>query len=65
MQAFTELSAMNLIALGGNCGNGPEEIEGVIQAMYAANQEFPLSPNQTPAFPNICTAICTTTARQK
>ncbi|MBK7897062.1 MAG: betaine--homocysteine S-methyltransferase [Candidatus Promineifilaceae bacterium] len=51
VQAFTELSAMNLIALGGNCGNGPEEIEGVIQAMYAANQEFPFVAKSNAGIP--------------
>ncbi|MEZ4590149.1 MAG: betaine--homocysteine S-methyltransferase [Chloroflexota bacterium] len=50
-QAFAELSAMNLIALGGNCGNGPEEIEGVIQAMYTADQQFPFVAKSNAGIP--------------
>jgi 5-methyltetrahydrofolate--homocysteine methyltransferase len=33
-QAFETLSAYNLIAIGANCGNGPDEIEGVIEKMH-------------------------------
>ncbi|WP_420643135.1 betaine--homocysteine S-methyltransferase [Candidatus Leptofilum sp.] len=51
VQAFTELSGMNLAALGGNCGNGPEEIEGVIQAMYATNQEYPFVAKSNAGIP--------------
>ena len=51
VQAFTELSAMNLTALGGNCGNGPAEIEGVIQAMYATNQVYPFVAKSNAGIP--------------
>ena len=51
VQAFTELSAMNLTALGGNCGNGPDEIEGVIQAMYAVNQAYPFVAKSNAGIP--------------
>lgn len=51
VQAFTELSAMNLTALGGNCGNGPAEIEGVIQAMYATNQTYPFVAKSNAGIP--------------
>lgn len=50
-QAYAELSAMNLAALGGNCGNGPDEIEGVIQAMYAADQVFPFVAKSNAGIP--------------
>lgn len=49
--AFNKLSQMGLVALGGNCGNGPEEIEGVIQAMYAGNQTFPLVAKSNAGIP--------------
>ena len=49
--ANAELSAMNLAALGGNCGNGPAEIEGVIQAMYAADQKFPFVAKSNAGIP--------------
>ena len=51
VQAFTELSEMNLTALGGNCGNGPEEIENVIQAMYATNQVYPFVAKSNAGIP--------------
>lgn len=51
VQALTELSAMNLTALGGNCGNGPAEIEGVIQAMYATNQSYPFVAKSNAGIP--------------
>lgn len=51
VQALTEMSAMNLAALGGNCGNGPEEIEGVIQAMYATNQAYPFVAKSNAGIP--------------
>ena len=34
-RAIEALSSFDLIALGANCGNGPAEIEAVIQAMHA------------------------------
>ncbi|HEY85016.1 MAG TPA: betaine--homocysteine S-methyltransferase [Chloroflexi bacterium] len=37
--ALETLSTFNLLALGGNCGNGPAEIEGVISAMRQADPE--------------------------
>lgn len=33
-QAADALVDMDLIAIGGNCGNGPEEIKGVIESMH-------------------------------
>jgi methionine synthase I (cobalamin-dependent) len=50
-QAYAELSAMNLTALGSNCGNGPAEIEGVIQAMYATDQEYPFVAKSNAGIP--------------
>ena len=38
VQALTALRCLEPLALGGNCGNGPAEIEAVVQAMYAADQ---------------------------
>lgn len=42
VQALETLRSFNLIALGGNCGNGPAEIEGVINAMHQADPEVTL-----------------------
>jgi methionine synthase I (cobalamin-dependent) len=41
-QAVEFLQGFNLSAIGGNCGNGPGEIEAVINAMRAAGPEVPL-----------------------
>jgi methionine synthase I (cobalamin-dependent) len=37
VQALEAMRELGPIALGGNCGNGPAEIEGVIKAMRAAD----------------------------
>lgn len=50
-QAYHALMEMDLLALGGNCGNGPAEIEGVIQAMYAADQSFPFVAKSNAGIP--------------
>ncbi len=42
VQALEILRGFNLVALGGNCGNGPAEIEGVISAMHQADPEVTL-----------------------
>lgn len=41
-QAVEFLQRFNLSAIGGNCGNGPGEIEAVVTAMHAASPEIPL-----------------------
>lgn len=41
-QALEFLQGFDLSAIGGNCGNGPEEIEAVITAMQAGAPEVPL-----------------------
>lgn len=41
-QALEFLQGFELSAIGGNCGNGPEEIEAVITAMQAGAPEVPL-----------------------
>jgi 5-methyltetrahydrofolate--homocysteine methyltransferase len=37
--AVEALGGLNLVAIGGNCGNGPDEIEAVIEAMHRANPD--------------------------
>lgn len=41
-QALAALAEMDLIALGANCGNGPDELEAVIEKMHAAGASLPL-----------------------
>lgn len=50
-QALIDLRELEPLALGGNCGNGPAEIEGVIQAMYAVDQSFPLVAKSNAGIP--------------
>ena len=40
--AMIELSKLDLAAIGGNCGNGPDELEAVIYAMSMVRQDIPL-----------------------
>ncbi len=37
--AVEALGGLDLVAIGGNCGNGPVEIEAVIEAMHAADPD--------------------------
>ena len=37
--AIEALGGMNLLAIGGNCGNGPAEIEAVIETMHKADPD--------------------------
>jgi 5-methyltetrahydrofolate--homocysteine methyltransferase len=37
LQALAAMHELGAFALGANCGNGPDEIEGVIRAMHAAD----------------------------
>jgi methionine synthase I (cobalamin-dependent) len=37
--AMEALSGLNLVAIGGNCGNGPAEIEAVIETMHKENPD--------------------------
>lgn len=37
--AVEALCGLDLVAVGGNCGNGPDEIEGVIETMHKANPD--------------------------
>lgn len=40
--AMEALGGLNLVAIGGNCGNGPAEIEAVIETMHKANPDVML-----------------------
>lgn len=51
--ALAALSDFGVLALGGNCGNGPEEIEGVIARMHAANAQVVLVAKANAGLPHI------------
>jgi 5-methyltetrahydrofolate--homocysteine methyltransferase len=52
-QAVAELAPLGLAALGGNCGNGPEEIEGVISGMALAGAPLPLIAKSNAGMPQV------------
>lgn len=51
VQALEAIREYDPIALGGNCGNGPAEIEGVIQAMYSVGLDIPLVAKSNAGMP--------------
>jgi methionine synthase I (cobalamin-dependent) len=52
-QAFETLSSLNVVALGGNCGNGPEEIIEVINRMSTLNNGKPLVAKANAGIPEL------------
>lgn len=52
-QAFETLSSFGSVALGGNCGNGPEEIIEVIEKMHAVNQSATLVAKANAGIPEL------------
>ena len=50
VEAFAE---MRLVAFGGNCGNGPAEIEGVIQSMHALAPDAMLIAKSNAGLPHM------------
>lgn len=53
VQALEVLRGWHPLALGGNCGNGPAEIEGVIQAMHAADPSVILVAKSNAGIPKL------------
>jgi 5-methyltetrahydrofolate--homocysteine methyltransferase len=51
--ALESLSEMGVMALGGNCGNGPSEIEAVIQKMHAVNPDMVLIAKSNAGLPHM------------
>jgi 5-methyltetrahydrofolate--homocysteine methyltransferase len=52
-EAIEALDALGLAAAGGNCGNGPAEIEAVIYAMREARPDLPLIAKSNAGMPEI------------
>jgi 5-methyltetrahydrofolate--homocysteine methyltransferase len=52
-EAIEALGALELAAVGGNCGNGPAEIEAVIYAMHEARPDIPLIAKSNAGMPEI------------
>lgn len=51
VEAVTTLREWGITAIGGNCGNGPDEIEGVIAAMHQAAPDIPLIAKSNAGIP--------------
>jgi len=52
-QAFEVLSVYNLAAIGANCGNGPDEIEAVIQKMHTLDPDTILIAKANAGMPKL------------
>jgi 5-methyltetrahydrofolate--homocysteine methyltransferase len=52
-QALAHLTAWGADAVGGNCGNGPDELLGVIQRMQAAGPAVPLVAKSNAGMPEL------------
>ena len=52
-QAFEALSVYNLAAIGANCGNGPDEIEAVIQKMHTLDPDTLLIAKANAGMPKL------------
>ncbi|HMP42865.1 MAG TPA: homocysteine S-methyltransferase family protein [Roseiflexaceae bacterium] len=52
-EAVAALADLGLPAAGGNCGNGPAEIEGVIHGMRRANANLPLIAKSNAGMPEL------------
>jgi 5-methyltetrahydrofolate--homocysteine methyltransferase len=51
--AVSALAELGLAAVGGNCGNGPDEIEAVIYAMHLARPDLPLVAKSNAGMPEV------------
>jgi 5-methyltetrahydrofolate--homocysteine methyltransferase len=52
-QALSALTSMEVSAMGGNCGNGPEEIIGVIEKMHMADPQAILVAKANAGIPQL------------
>lgn len=52
-EAVNALAALELPAVGGNCGNGPAEIEGVIHGMHQVRPDIPLIAKSNAGIPQV------------
>ena len=59
VRALEAMREMGSTALGGNCGNGPAEIEGVIQAMHAADPTVVLVAKSNAGIPRYVDGVLT------
>jgi len=58
-QAARELRAMGALALGANCGDGPEVIRAALEQMHAALPDFPLIGRPNAGLPELVDGVPT------
>ena len=51
------LSELGLAAIGGNCGNGVAEIEGVVHGLHAVRPDVPLVAKSNAGLPQIVDGV--------
>lgn len=52
-EAIGALAELGLAAIGGNCGNGPDEIEAVVYAMHQARPDLPIVAKSNAGMPEV------------
>ena len=52
-EAVAALGELGLAAIGGNCGNGPDEIEGVVHGMHTTDKKIALVAKSNAGMPEI------------
>jgi 5-methyltetrahydrofolate--homocysteine methyltransferase len=58
-QALASLKPLGVYGLGGNCGNGPDEILGVIDKMHAADPDLILVAKANAGMPKLVKGVAT------
>jgi 5-methyltetrahydrofolate--homocysteine methyltransferase len=53
VDAMNALAELDLAAIGGNCGNGPDEIEAVVYAMHQARPDIPVVAKSNAGMPEV------------
>jgi 5-methyltetrahydrofolate--homocysteine methyltransferase len=53
VDAINALAELDLVAIGGNCGNGPDEIEAVVYAMHQARPDIPVVAKSNAGMPEV------------
>jgi methionine synthase I (cobalamin-dependent) len=56
-QALDTLKSLGVLALGGNCGNGPEEILGVMEKMHAEDPDVVLVAKANAGMPKLVKGV--------
>lgn len=57
--AAEALVELDVISVGGNCGNGPEEIHGVIRAMHGSQPDLVLTAKSNAGVPHLADGVTT------